>query len=349
MTSRESFRQRGRAGSAGRSWLEAVGSIVLIAAVGAAALVAFAGPGLSGGPRDVPLAVVGPEVAVEQVDHQLADVLGEEAVAVDRVEDAQAARTAVEEQEYRGALILGRDGNRMLVASGAGPVVAQMFERVAGELPEQAGGPAVVEDLAPLPDGDARGVIPGAMLLPTAMAGIGAGMLAALRLGGRGRGAAVVLGAAAVAGATYAGILQAGFDALPGPGWGAAAVLGLGMAAIGLSVAGAHRLVGLPGAVLMIALTMLLGTPLSGAQAAPEMLPGGWAELGQALPSGAMVTALRAVAFFDGVGAGGALAVLGGWAAAGLLAMLLPAGRRIRDRARGSAGFAPSTRDDARV
>lgn len=344
MTSEETHRQRGGAGSIGRSWLEAVGCVVLIAVVGAAALLAFAGPGLSGGPRDVPLAVVGPEAAVEQVDDELADALGAEAIAVDRTEDAQAARSAVEDQEARGALILGRDGNRMLVASGAGPAVAQIFERVAGELPEQAGGPAAVEDLAPLPDGDVRGVIPGAMLLPTALAGIGAGMLAALRLGGRGRGAAVVLGAAGVAGATYAGILQAGFDALPGPGWGAAAVLGLGMAAIGLSVAGAHRLGGLPGAALMIALTMLLGNPLSGAQAAPEMLPGGWAELGQALPSGSMVAALRAVAFFDGTGAGAALTVLGTWATAGLLAMLLPTRRRIRDRVRAES----STRDARR-
>ncbi|MFI6821899.1 hypothetical protein ACIBJE_13230 [Micromonospora sp. NPDC050187] len=59
-------------------------------------------------------------------------------------------------------------------------------------------------------------------------------------------------------------------------------------------------------------------TSLSAVTAAPELLPQPWGALGQWLPVGAGGTLLRSAAFFDGAGAGQALAVLTGYAVIGV-------------------------------
>ena len=56
---------------------------------------------------------------------------------------------------------------------------------------------------------------------------------------------------------------------------------------------------------------------------APEMLPTGWATLGQLLPPGATGTLLRSVAFFDGAGGTRALWILVGWVVLGLALAVL--------------------------
>jgi hypothetical protein len=76
---------------------------------------------------------------------------------------------------------------------------------------------------------------------------------------------------------------------------------------------------------------ILLGNPFSAAPSAPEFLPQPWGELGQLLPPGAGVTAVRSVAFFDGAAIGRPLLVLAIWLVAGLLLVLLgrPARRTV--------------------
>jgi hypothetical protein len=56
------------------------------------------------------------------------------------------------------------------------------------------------------------------------------------------------------------------------------------------------------------------------------MLPQPWGEVGQWLPIGAGATLLRAVAYFDGHGAGTAVPVLAAYAIGGLILVLI--GRR---------------------
>jgi hypothetical protein len=73
------------------------------------------------------------------------------------------------------------------------------------------------------------------------------------------------------------------------------------------------------GALAVIA----LGNPLSAAAGAPVLLPAGWAGLGQALPPGAVVAALRAVSGFGGTGALGPVLVLTTWVAGGLVLLAL--------------------------
>ncbi|WP_234796844.1 mycobacterial-type methylenetetrahydrofolate reductase, partial [Mycolicibacterium porcinum] len=76
------------------------------------------------------------------------------------------------------------------------------------------------------------------------------------------------------------------------------------------------------------ALALLLGNPLSGLTAAPEMLPAGWGQLGQLLPQGATATLLRSTAYFGGAGADLAIIVLSCWVLAGLTLVIIAALRR---------------------
>jgi hypothetical protein len=82
----------------------------------------------------------------------------------------------------------------------------------------------------------------------------------------------------------------------------------------------------------LIALVVFGGNPFSGAQASPLMLPEGWAQVGQALPPGALASALRSQAYFGGTGAGWGFAVLGIWAALGVAALVLGRARSGRSR-----------------
>jgi hypothetical protein len=82
-------------------------------------------------------------------------------------------------------------------------------------------------------------------------------------------------------------------------------------------VIGAAAVAGRAGLVLAELAVIVLGNPLSAASSAPSFLPDGWSDLGQALPPGAIVAALRAVSGFDGTGAAGPVTVLTAWAVGG--------------------------------
>jgi predicted dinucleotide-binding enzyme len=89
---------------------------------------------------------------------------------------------------------------------------------------------------------------------------------------------------------------------------------------------GLRSALGDPGLAVGAALVILVGNPLSGLSSAPELLPSGWGALGQLLPPGAGGTLLRAAAYFDGHGSGGALLVLAAWLLIGIALVVL--GRR---------------------
>lgn len=104
-------------------------------------------------------------------------------------------------------------------------------------------------------------------------------------------------------------------------------MIGLFALAAAATVAGPGAVLGRPGIGLGALLVFLVGNPLSAVSAAPELLPQPWGEVGQWLPVGAGGSALRSAAFFDGAGAGHAVAILAGYAVVGLLLVLF--GRRV--------------------
>lgn len=307
-------------------WRTVLGLALALSAALALLLSAFAWPATQTRPRDVPVAVVGPPPAVEQVRTAL-ESAQPGAFDVTAAVDAAQARQLVLDREVSGALVLGPGGPSVVVATQAGPAVAQLLTQVA----QGATGATVpVEDVAPPPADDPRGAGLAAGALPLSITGAVAGAVLALRVRGPGRRAAGAVVLALLAGPTAVGVLHGWLGALGGDWLAESAVVSLGIAAITLGVLGVAAVAGRAGLVLAELTVIALGNPLSAAAGAPALLPDGWRELGQALPPGAIVAALRSVSGFDGTGAAGPLTVLVLWVTGGLLLLAVAAVRARR-------------------
>lgn len=307
-------------------WRTVLGLALALTAALALLLSAFAWPATQTRPRDVPVAVVGPPPAVEQVRTAL-ESAQPGAFDVTAAVDAAQAQQLVLDREVSGALVLGPGGPSVVVATQAGPAVAQLLTQVA----QGATGATVpVEDVAPPPADDPRGAGLAAGALPLSITGAVAGAVLALRVRGPGRRAAGAVVLALLAGPTAVGVLHGWLGALGGDWLAESAVVSLGIAAITLGVLGVAAVAGRAGLVLAELTVIVLGNPLSAAAGAPALLPDGWRELGQALPPGAVVAALRSVSGFDGTGAAGPLTVLVLWVTGGLLLLAVAAVRARR-------------------
>lgn len=237
-------------------------------------------------------------------------------------------------------MVAGPEGMRLLTASAAGPVVAQLLSQAV-----TAGAPGpdsvTVVDVVPTPSADPRGGVLGASLLPLALAGMVTGVAVTV-LGLRGAWAALGLtGAAGAAGTAVTALTHNWLAALTGDWWAEAGAIGLTVLAIGAAVAGLAALIGQAGFAVGGVLMVLLGNSFSGVTSAPELLPAPVGAIGQWLPPGAGGSLLRSVAYFDGSAAGTPVLTLSLWAALGLAAVLV--GGRIRRRA--PADDAPATED----
>lgn len=314
-------------------WARILGLALGVALALGVVAAAFSWPAVNSGPHQVPVAVVAPPAVAEQLGSRLALGLGEDALDLLPTTDRAAAVQAITDREVYGAIVLGPEGGEVLTASAASPAIAQTLGQLAAAVPAEAGGPLTVTDLVPLPEEDPRGAGFGTAVLPLVIAGIASGAVSALVVrGGRGRQLTAVVILSVAAGLALTVVNHVWLGSLGGSYWANSAVLALGVASVATVVLGLVRLIGGAGVGLTALTMVLLGSPLSGAQGGPEMLPAGWGALGQLLPPGASATALRSVAWFEGAGAGPALLVLACWALAGLLLLLLP-GRSTRGHA----------------
>jgi hypothetical protein len=308
---------------AGRASLAAV---VGLPALLGALLSAFVWPVSEIEPRDLPVAAVGPADVVAGFEQQLASEAGDGAFALEAVDSREAAVEAIEDREVYAAFVLPPEQPEVLVASAASPTVAQLVGQLAARSAPAGSPPPQVTDVVPTPADDARGAVFSAGSLPLVLGGIIVGAAVALGVASWWRWMVAVV-TAAIAGFTMNGILDGWLGALGGSYLTNAGVVTLGVAAISLSIVGLGNLLGRVGVVLGAVAILLVGNPLSGITSAPELLPFGW--LGQWLPPGALGSALRGTAFFDGAGTTFPLTVLAAWAGGGLLLALLP-GRAAR-------------------
>lgn len=293
----------------GRPW----GLALLVPLVAAAILTLFVWPALRSAPRGLDIAVVGSAAAAQQVAAAL-DGAQPGAFDVTAVRDADAARRAVRHRDVVAALVPGDPVT--VVTAGAGSLaVAQLAQGAAAALPAAA--PAVVQDVAPLPAGDPRGVVLAGGLLPLVIAGLALGASIGLqRTGTVVRLLAAVLGAA-LSGLLLVAVLQVWLDALGGSYLLNAGAVALAVAAVALPVLGFVALLGPLGIGLAGVIMILLGNALSGAATSPHLLPTGFAQLGQLLPAGATGSLLRSTSGFGGTGATAPALVLAAWAVAG--------------------------------
>ncbi|MFD4511723.1 ABC transporter permease [Streptomyces sp. NPDC058457] len=298
-----------------------VTAVVLVPALAVLALWAFAWPAARIAPRDLPLGVAGPAAATAQVEQRLEHEKG--AFEIHHYADETAARSAIEDRTVYGAVVVTARGPKLLTASAASPVVAQLLQQAVAQQTAANGTQVRTVDVVAAPANDPRGAALSSSVLPLALAGIVAGA-AVTALGLRGRRAviALVAGAGLVGGAA-AGLAHSWLGVLTGDWWAEAGVLGLATLAVGAAVAGLAALLGSAGLGLGAGLVMLLGNPFSGASSAPQMLPDPVGAIGQWLPPGASATLLRSVSYFDGAAATGPALTLTWWAALGLGAVLV--------------------------
>jgi hypothetical protein len=296
-------------------------SILLVPLVAALVLTLFAWPSARVGPRDLPVGVAGPAAPAAQIERQLSRQQG--AFEVTRFESEDEARTAIEGREVYGAFVAAPEGAKVLTASSASPVVAQLLDHAAKE------SGARVEDVVPI---GRAGAALGSSVLPLLLAGILTGALAAASASSALGRAALVAGGSVLAGLAATAVIQGWLDVVEGDWWANAGTLTLTVLAVAAFVAGLHSLMGEAGIALAALVLVLVGNPFSAIASAPELLPQPVGGIGQLMPPGAGGNMLRSTGFFDGAGAGGHAAVLAVWTAAGLALLALRA-RRIPARA----------------
>lgn len=308
--------------------VRATGMVIALTAVLAIIFIAFALPASRSKPHDVPIGVAGPAAATAQLEATL-DRAVPGGFAVTEFSDADALRAAIGNRDIYGGILMAPSGPTLLLATGGSPAIAQTLTQLGNTMAERTGMPLHTEDLAPLPPDDPRGMGLAAAALPLTLAGLLPAIALLLVFPTRvwlRFGATVAF--AALAALTIAALLKYLFGAIDTNFAGVTAGLFLGALATGLTVLGLGSLFGRPGLALGAVTILLLGNPLSGLASAPEMLPAGWSTLGQLLPPGANGTLLRSMAYFDGAGAGTAIAVLICWAVVGTLLIAISGWRQ---------------------
>jgi hypothetical protein len=288
-------------------------AILFVPLAAAIVLALFAWPAARLEPRDLPVGVVG-DAASPPAQPAPAGALD-----AHRYADEAAAHAAIEDREVYGAFVATPSGPKVLTASGASPMVAQLLGHAAGE-------GAQVEDVVPA--GPHAAALPSSVL-PLVLAGLLTAVAASLLASGALLRTGLLAGASVLGGVAAAALVQSWLDVIGGDFWANAGALSLTIFAIAATAAGLKALLGEGGLVVTALLMVFVGNPFSAVGSVPELLPQpvGW--LGQLMPPGAGGNLLRSTGYFDGAGAAGHLWVLAGWALLGLGAL---AAATLRDR-----------------
>ncbi|GAA2130045.1 hypothetical protein [Glycomyces algeriensis] len=297
---------------------------------------AFAWPSAGMGPNEVPIAVIGPDQAADQVQAQL-DEAQPDGFDVTAVADPAEAEALIKNREVYAALAVTPESVDLFTASAASPTVTRLItgiaEQMAAHLGEASGQQVEVttHDLVPLPADDPNGAGLAASAFPMAMGGIVIAALISFNVRGSGRQAAAAVLAPLAVGAGVAAILMYVLESVDGDYTAIAGALALTMAATAWGLLGLAKLLGRAGFVLGAVIVMLVGNPLSGMTGAPELLPAPWGAFGQFLSPGAGGTLVRSTAYFDGNGGEAAVWTLAVWIVVGVLLFTIGA---VRTRAK---------------
>ncbi len=289
----------------------------------------FTWPAATAEPRDVPLGVVGPTPATDQISSMLEE-RQPGAFDVTIFASPDEATEAIQNREIYGAIVVGQTVE-VQMASAANPAVAQLITSLgdnlmAGNLAQQGiQVPTVtVTELAPLPEADARGMVLGSASLPVVIGGIALGALVSLRVRGAWTQLSVVGASALLSGSALAWGMGPGLGAVSGDYWTNAITLAAILGAFGFPLVAVHRLAGLGGFGLVAATFFLLGNPLSGISLPPEFYPSVWGEIGQLMPLGAGFDLLKSLNFFESASTQAPLWVLGTWILVALALWFIP-------------------------
>lgn len=305
----------------------------------------YLGMGHKAAPHDLPVGLVAPAAKQQAITELLEDG---DRFAVSGFASVAALESAIEKRDVYGGVDVTAAQPHLYVASAAGPAAASLLRAtytsvVAQQTAEQlaaldtitieqartlAATPAVT-DVVPLPSDDTNGVSLGfltqALALGGTIASVGLGRLIPRTRRSWKRGLAHLATLIVYAVSSAAVILWSMTWFGVGTGANHAEMFGifaLVSLAITGSTAGAVALLG-PGGALVGALYFTVGTVISGASILPEFLPAFGRVLGENLPTGAGVQAVRDNLYFPSAPIGSHLLVLALYAGVGCLLVLV--------------------------
>ncbi|WP_305789343.1 ABC transporter permease [Symbioplanes lichenis] len=309
----------------------------------------YLGMGHKAAPHDVPVGLISPVVKQDAI----IDLLERDgAFRVESYDTVPALQTAIKRREIYGGVDVTGVQPQLYVAGAAGSAAANLLRTtytgvIAQQNEEQLAAlaregdtvsiaqaktlatPPAVSDVVPLPTDDVNGVSLGfltqALALGGTIASLGLGRLIprTRRSWKRGLGHLATLIVYALSSAAVVLWSMSWFGVGTGADQGEMfAIFGLVSLAITASTAGAVALLG-PGGALVGALYFTVGTVISGASILPEFLPAFGRVLGENLPTGAGVQAVRDNLYFPAAPIGGHLLVLGLYAGVGCLLVLV--------------------------
>lgn len=272
-------------------------------------------------PHDIPVGLVGPAPAVQQLESSLA-AAGPGAFDLTTYTSEQDARAALDARTVDGILVLSQGNPHLVIAGAAGDGATGVITGVFTNAFKAQGTALTVETVHPFPSGDAHGLILFFVVVATLISTLASQALQLarqttkeMRLGLRFAFIAVyglLVGLTTMGMADWiAGGYGDGF-------WAAAGLVALTSMAVGAVVAGFIRLLGAPGIGLAV-LAMLLSLVSSGGPVGSQLLPDFYRTLAPWMTAGQLYTALRGALFFDGAALATPIEVMVGWLVVGLL------------------------------
>ena len=331
----------------GASQLEEIAELMRAAVLGlllplyvAVGFASFIGALHAPAPHDVKVAVVGPSTDVAPLARGIS-VSARGALDISQIASVADARRAVAERDLAAAYVpMSAPTPTIIVASAASAGLANFVEGRFRQVAATQGHLLAVDDVKPLPAGNASGIANFFFLIACTLAGF----LTAVTLGTvspklpETRRLALIASAAIAVPTVVYLIGGTGFGAFGGTFGTIIAMIAIGALytmTVALVTRGLQIAAGRRGFVLASLIFIFLNLPSSGGIVPGELLPGFWRFLHQFWIGASALDANRTILYFGGAGTGTAalkiLAWLAGWAA--LVAAILIARTRQRRKA----------------
>jgi hypothetical protein len=274
-------------------------------------------------PHDLPVGVVAPPPVADQLTAGFAQN-APGAFAFTRYSSEPDARTAIDNRDIVGALLVTPTGPRLVVAGAAGDALVGGVTAAFTAAFAAQGQQLAVETVHPFGAGDAHGIILFFLILATLVSSVIVGALTVLA--GRsswrrqlGIVATFAISAGIIGSLAAAWIANDYWDAI----WGLMALIALLSFTVAVVVAASARAFGPAGVAGAVLVVVLLGLIASGGPLGSAFLPDLYRAVAPWLPVGAAHTAIIGTLYFGGAGVTYALIVLVSWAILGTAGLML--------------------------
>lgn len=267
------------------------------------------------------------------VANQLNDIKGQPVWAYPET-DPDVARTMLKEQRRQAVYIFDprSKNDQLLIASSTGSSNAAAVELIFQQVAAKQGRTLTVNDVAPVQSGDSRGLTGFYLVVGWLVGGYLMAALVGLQLGPKAKNfrrmalrLLLCLVYAPLSGLAGALIVDTWLESLTGHFWTLVGIGTLLSLAASIFTLGLEAVFGTVGVGIAILIFVVLGNPAAGGAYNYQLLPEPWRFIGQWLPNGAGVDAVRSVVYLDSYNLGFHLWVLAWWVAVGLLVFLLAA------------------------